>query len=497
MRVSILSVVVPLILAGAAQPGARAAAPAEPDIRDSIVKIYTYHDVPDYQNPWSRRGTFATTGSGCIIRGRRILTNAHVVGDQTFIQVRRYGQARRCPARVRSVSHAADLALLTLEDEEFFEGAPELEIGELPRTEQEVVVFGFPMGGDTLSTTKGVISRIEHQVYSHSSAYFLACQIDAAINPGNSGGPALVSNRVVGVAMQGISQADNIGYIVPAPIIRHFLADLEDGRYDGFPSLGIVMQGMENRDLKRKYRMGEKETGMLVLKVARGSPAEGSLKEGDVLLSVEGRAIADDGTVEFRDRERTSVSYYIQAHQLGDPLEAEILREGKRQPVSVTLSRPFEEDRLIPAEQYDVLPSYYVYGGLVLCPLTLNLLKSWGQNWYDAAPEELVAMLGFNHRVDERDEVVLVLKVLAADTNRGYQDISTWVVESVDGRKVTSLRQLVGLLEAGNGAPFAVLKSPRGHEIVLDRQRARESRDEILATYRVPSDRSPDLAASE
>jgi hypothetical protein len=99
--------------------------------------------------------------------------------------------------------------------------------------------------------------------------------------------------------------------------------------------------------------------------------------------------------------------------------------------------------------------------------------------------------------VDERDEVVLVLKVLAADTNRGYQDISTWVVESVDGRKVTSLRQLVGLLEAGNGAPFAVLKSPRGHEIVLDRQRARESRDEILATYRVPSDRSPDLAASE
>lgn len=484
--------VVALALAGAAGAATVPLEAAPPDVRDAIVKIYTYHELPDYQNPWSMRGTYSSTGSGCIIKGKRILTNAHVVSDEKFIQVRRFGQSRRYPARVLSVSHAADVALLTVDDPEFFEGVEPPEFGELPRAQQEVLVYGFPLGGDTLSITKGVISRIEHQNYAHSSANFLACQIDAAINPGNSGGPAFVGDRIVGVAMQGMPQADNIGYIVPVPVIRHVLEDLEDGHYDGFPSLGLVFQGIENRDFKRKYGLGEKETGMLVIKTIRGSPAEGVLREGDVLLAVEGRAVADDGTVEFREKERTSVSYLIQAKQVGDPLTATILRDGQRTNVTVVLSRALQNDYLIPTEQYDLMPRYFVFGGLVFCPLTLNLLQSWGSNWYDKAPEELVAMLGFNYVADERDEVVLLLKALAADVNQGYQDFSNWVVESVDGEKVTSLRQLVEAVE-GSAEPFVVFSNKRGQQIVLDRQRVRENQDRILKTYRVPKDRSEEI----
>ena len=213
-------------------------------VKAAIVKIYTIHDVPDYYNPWSMKGPFGSTGSGCVIKGRKILTNAHVVSDKTFIQVRRYGDAKKYEARVLSVSHAADLALLTVNDPAFFEGVTPLDFGDLPRTREEILVYGFPLGGDTLSTTKGVVSRIEHQTYTHSSDSFLAVQIDAALNPGNSGGPAINDGKIVGVAMQVISQASNIGYIVPVPIINHFLRDLEDGRYNGFPSIGVVMQGM-------------------------------------------------------------------------------------------------------------------------------------------------------------------------------------------------------------------------------------------------------------
>ena len=121
--------------------------------------------------------------------------------DQTFVQVRRHGEFKRYPARVESVSHDADLALLTVEDPRFFEGVPALSLGELPGTQDEVHVYGFPLGGDTLSTTKGVISRIEHQTYAHSSVYLLAGQIDAAINPGNSGGPVIRDGQICGVVM--------------------------------------------------------------------------------------------------------------------------------------------------------------------------------------------------------------------------------------------------------------------------------------------------------
>ncbi len=477
-------------------PSHAADGPRLKDVKDVIVKIYTYHDLPDYQNPWSMRGTFASTGSGCIIKGKRILTNAHVVSEQTFIQVRRYGQSRRIPARVVAVSHAADVALLTVDEPDFFDGVEPLDFGTLPRAQQEVLVYGFPLGGDTLSITKGVVSRIEHTTYAHSACNFLACQIDAAINPGNSGGPAIVDGAIVGVAMQGISQADNIGYIVPVPIIEHVLKDLDDGRYDGFPSLGVVMQGMENPDLKKKYGMAPKQTGMLAVKVVRGSPAESALKEGDVLLSIEGHRIADDGTVDFRDKERTSISYYIQAHQIGEKLQLEVLRDGKPQPIEVLLSRSLEKDWLIPNDQYDVLPRYYVYGGILFCPLTVNLLKSWGGNWYATAPQELTSLLRFNYVTDERDEVVVALKVLAAPVNQGYQDLSNWIITEVNGRKVRNLRELVDLIETGTD-PFVTFKNTWGHQIVLDRARVAAAQAQILATYRIPEDRSPDLRNHE
>lgn len=476
-----------------AASAARGADTPTPDVQAAIVKIFTIHNSPDYYNPWSMRGPFSTTGSGCIIKGRRILTNAHVVSDRTFIQVRRYGQAHRLPARVVAIAHAADLALLTVDDDTFFEGIAPLELGDLPYLQQEVLVYGFPLGGDTLSITKGVVSRVEHQVYSHSSTPFLAVQIDAAVNPGNSGGPALSANRIVGVTMQGISQADNIGYIIPPPIIRHFLDDLEDGHYDGFPSIGVVMQGMESPALKACYRVPDKDGGMLVTDVLPGSPASGSLQPGDVLLEVEGHPVADDGTIEFRPRERTSVAYLIQDHQIGDELALRILRAGQPLALRLKLGRPLEKDRLVRLENYDRVPTYFIYGGLVFCPLTLSLLQAWGPNWADAAPEDLVSRLGYNYVSPDQNEVVLLLKVLAADVNAGYHPVANWTVTRVNGQPISNLRDLVRHVETNTASAYVTFENEQGGKIVLDRTQAGAARAALLDTYRIREDRSPDL----
>jgi S1-C subfamily serine protease len=210
-------------------------------------------------------------GSGCIIEGNRILTNAHVVSDHTFVQVRLHGRAKKHTTRVLAVSHEADLALLTLEDASVLSGVRPLRLGQLPEIEQEVVVYGFPGGGDTLSATKGVISRIEDRNYGHSRTRLLAGQLDAAVNPGNSGGPVMEGDRIVGVVMQSLRKSQNIGYMVPATVVEHFLTDMEDGRYDGFP---------------------------------------------------------EDGTVEFRPRERTGCDYFVKQHQVGEEAVYRILCRG-------------------------------------------------------------------------------------------------------------------------------------------------------------------------
>jgi S1-C subfamily serine protease len=483
-RIGVCAIVVALV---------STAARAERDPSESIVKIYTVVNSPDYYDPWFMRSPNSGTGSGCIIKGKKILTNAHVVSDETFIQVRRYGEAKRVPARVVSVSHDTDLAVLTVDDPGFFEDIEPLEFGELPKSQDEVVVYGFPLGGDTLSTTKGVISRIEHQTYVHSSINLLAGQIDAAINPGNSGGPVVKDGRIVGVVMQGMSQADNIGYMVPVDVVQHFFHDLEDGKVDGVPSLGLVMQEMENPDLKRSVGMSEDQTGLLVNNVLPGSPCAGMIAEGDVILDIEGHEIADDGTVEFRRKERTSASYYLQKHQIGESVSLSVLSSGAVRKVDVALTRTVQQDWLVPVEQYDVMPSYYIYGGLVFCPLTKNFLMAWGNNWWQSAPDTLTAYMQSNFPEKEGEQVVMMMKALAADANQGYQDLSYWIVKEVNGQPVLSLKDLISALEDEEDGTFITLVSEGGHRIVLDRKKARDATAQILKTYRIPADRSPDL----
>lgn len=466
---------------------------AKSDVRDAIVKIYTVRNNPNYYNPWLMHGPSSSTGSGCILQGNMIITNGHVVSNETFVQVRRYGNAKKYRAKVLNVSHEADLALLSVEDDGFFKGAKFLRIGDLPKTQQEVLVYGFPRGGDTLSITKGVISRIEHQLYVHSSRNLLAGQIDAAINPGNSGGPVIVDDKVVGVVMQVMAKAENIGYMVPAPVIKHFLKDIEDGRLDGFPSMGVLMQDMENSDLKLKYGVDKNETGALVIKVLKGSPSHGKLLKGDVILEVDGHNVGDDGTVEFRPRERTSLSYYIQKHQIGEVLTLKVLRDGEPLNVSLVLSRAADKDLLIPEDQYDVLPTYFIYGGLVFSSLTKNYIKSWGRNWWNMAPKEFTVLLNSNIPEMENQEVVIIVKVLAADVNEGYHDISNRIITEVDGKKINNLAELVDLAERENGNEFIEFKGPHGNVIILNRDKVVGNRDSILKNYKIMSDRSEDL----
>ena len=93
---------------------------ANASIKGSVIKIYSVSNKYDYDEPWQMLGQEQCSGSGCIIKGKRILTNAHVVADNMFIQVRRAVQAKKYTAEVEAVAHACDLAILEVLDDSFF-----------------------------------------------------------------------------------------------------------------------------------------------------------------------------------------------------------------------------------------------------------------------------------------------------------------------------------------------------------------------------------------
>lgn len=461
------------------------------DIKNSIVKIYTQMVSPYYSDPWTMDSAEFHTGSGCIISGNRILTNAHVVANSTLIQLRKYGEAKRYTAKVLFVSHEADLAVLTVDDPEFFNNTHPIPIGPLPNTQEEVLVYGFPKGGDTLSITKGVISRIEHEVYAQSNLPFLAAQIDAPINPGNSGGPAINNNKIVGIIMQTLLKSDSIGYMVPPPVIQHFLLDIENSKYDGYPSLGIKTQNIENEGLKRKYAMEEFDSGVLVTSVISGSPSDGILKEKDIILNVDGNPVSGNGTIEFRPRERTHYSYYIQNKQLGEDIDLEILRAGERIKLLLILDTPIQDIQLVRI-QNDTQPSYYIYGGLVFSTLTINYLKDWGSQWFRKAPAELISAAKSNTKTMKDEEVVLLIRVLASNVNLGYHEHENLIIKKVNGTDIRNLNQLVSIVENSKDE-FITFEDSYGMELVIDRTQAGTTNPALLKTYRINSDRSDNL----
>jgi S1-C subfamily serine protease len=463
-----------------------------PALRRSVVKIFTTLQKPMYLQPWQMNPQEAVTGSGAIIEGGRILTNAHVVSDQTYVQVRKAGDPVKYTARVEFVGHDAELAVLRVDDPDFYEDVRPLKLGKLPRQRDRVAVYGFPAGGDELSITEGTVSRLEVTRYTHTGNELLAIQTDAAINPGNSGGPAIDDGKVVGVSFQSYSGSglENTGYIVPVTLITRFLADIKDGRYEAIPSLGAGTQKMENEAMRRRYGLGEDQTGVLVNKVLPGSSAFGLIHEGDVITAIDGHDIANDRTYEYEDGLRLDYSHLIAMHQQGETARVEVLRAGK--PVTVPVKLRAYVD-LVDGPFYDHKPTYFVYAGLVFEPLTRNYINNWDPK---DQPTMFKYLQEFALLSDKMTEPVVLNYVIPDEVTEGYTDMRNVLIERVNGRNISRMADLVEAFKHPvNG--FQVIEadsvSEFGTKIVLDAAKADRANAEILQRHGIPVDRSADL----
>ena len=463
------------------------------DLRRATVQIHFVTSNVDYAQPWQPGRQGGGTGSGVIIEGRRILTNGHVVANAVYLSVRKAGDVKKYLARVSYVGHDGETAILNVDDETFFSDTVPARFGGVPSQRDKVAVYGYPIGGTDLSVTEGIVSRVGVTGYAHSSRGLLAIQTDAAINPGNSGGPVFQNGRLVGVAFQHSLGHQNIGYVVPMPIIQRFLKDIQDGRYDGIPDLGIWWQTTENTGLRKALGLAADNSGVLVTKVAYNSSAWDILKEGDTLMTLDGVRIGNDGTIPFRDDERIDFSDIVSRRQVGESLDAIVARQGKELSVKIPLKAPSD---LVAGPRYDVKPSYLIVGGLVFMPLTDDLIAARGGDYRvrslsaDGAP------------TPERTQVVVLSHVLAHDFNRGYHSWSMAPVTQVNGLKIGQLADLVDAfktpvkgrheIELSNYSGYGENKGTR---IVLDASDAAKVMPEIMHRYGVPSAQSGDLKA--
>jgi S1-C subfamily serine protease len=456
-------------------------------LQKGIVRVYCFAEKIDYFTPWNSGSIGRGTGTGFFIGDSWLLTNAHVVSNARYLAVKREGDPQPYPARIKYIAHDCDLALLEVEDESFFEPMTALEFGDMPALSSEVQVIGYPIGGERISVTSGVVSRIEIRPYAHSGVdAHLAIQIDAAINPGNSGGPVFQDGKVVGVAFQGISGqiAQNTGYMIPTPVVRRFLKDVEDGSYDGYAELGIFYFNLSNPSYRASLGLPDDGIGVVVTKVAAGGSCDGWVEKGDVLIGIDGHSVNAAGKIKL-DGQFVSLEEVVERKLIGTKVELDLIRNGQRETVRFEL-KGFPYSR-ITANAYGEKPRYLIFAGLVFQPLSRNLIMDHG-----ITNDQVLDMFSFyvpEELYVEHPEVIVLSRILSDPINTYMNDFVHGVVESVNDQQIRTLADLARVL----GAPaerYVIRFAEEGRPLVIEAAQLAEAQQRIATQYSLPATRN-------
>jgi len=442
---------------------------------NSIVKLHTSASLSDYKYPWQTSKISRYTGSGAIIDGNKILTSAHVVSGTRFLEVQKENDPKKYIANVKYISHQADLAIVEVEDKTFFNGTKALDFNSKVKPRDEITVLGYPLGGQTISTTTGIISRIEYTRYVWSGMSLLAIQVDAAINSGNSGGPAIDKDgNIVGIAMMSIKNADNISYIVPSIVINTFLTDIKDGKVDGFGEDGLAVNFIRNDAVKNFYGLTN-DNGILITKVNYGVK---DFKENDIILEIDGKTIANDGSIDSQYG-RINASLLMHQKQIGDSINVKILRDKKE----LTFKHTIQNIEPLIKREFAKEPRYLIFGGLTFTPLTKNYMSSISNN--ASGIDMLFYAKGKSKEFDE--PVIWMQAIFPHKVNRGYYS-GAYVVNSVNGEKIKNFKHFVEVIDSLN-TEFVVIETIEKQKIILNVKEAKKSFESIKSIYRLNTDR--------
>lgn len=463
----------------------------EGSFNSSVVKVTATRRGPNPVQPWTKAAPSDVSGTGFVIDGERLLTNAHVVEYATQIYVQPDQSAEKFEATVETVSYEMDMAVLKVAEAGFFDSRPAIPMTPgLPKLKSPVNVYGYPVGGEQMSITEGIISRVDFTAYGTGGAG-LRIQIDAAINPGNSGGPAITDGKLLGVAFQVLRQAENVGYIIPTEEVLTFLEDAKDGTYDGKPQLIAEMQTVENDALRARLGLARGMGGSMLTRPHEvpNSP----LQVGDVITHIGDQPIDQNSKVKINDELTLPFNYLVPKFAQNGTVKAKVLRQG--QPLDVEIPTNTRDSLIVPPLR-GTYPRYFIFGPLVFSTVTRELMGGLGPGGGGGlfARRSPILTRMFDRAKDDEELVVIASPMFAHKSIKGYSQPFGACVSSVNSTPVRNLKHLVELLRDAEGEFLEIEFVDRQTErLVFRRQELIDATDEILSDNGIRRQYSEDL----
>ncbi|KAF7121138.1 hypothetical protein RHSIM_Rhsim13G0038400 [Rhododendron simsii] len=414
----------------------------EEEEEEASITVICVRVEPNFAFPWKMEQEEGCR-SGFIVSGRKVLTSAGAVDLHQEVKLKKGNCDVWYTATVLSVAFDTDLAILTVNDDKFWKGVKPLEFGDMPAPGEKITVTGYPHGADYVSVIKGCVSGVGMKRYAISEADLPAFEVKVAWNLGKVGGPVFNGRgKCVGMILQ--HEDDKVG-VVPAESIKHFIQDFDkNGAYTGLPILGIKWQKMESSSFRLFMKMGHDQQGVLITEVMPNYPEFEILKPYDIILSIDGISINNDGTVPFQEGQRIEFSYLIAQKYKGDKIVIRVLRDAKIHELTTQLPT---HKQFVPANITGMPPQYYIIGGFVFTTLSIPYLQAVDGRYggYEIPEEDKVFSQAFY------EERVVLCQVLKADITIGYDGVDSvqnQVLVTFNDKPVKGLKSLVSMVDS-------------------------------------------------
>ena len=455
----------------------------------SVVRVRAAIQPFDQFRPWQKKAPYGLNGTGVVLPGGKVLVTAALVANLTEVGLEKPGSAEKCGAEVEAIDYEANLALLRPETREFLKGFQGLTLGPALRAGDTAEVWQLERNGELLRSQAEILT-VGVGRYPNDEAGFLQYGVRVSLPKRDDSYtlPLIRQGQLVGMVMM-YDRDSQEGTAIPGPMIERFLQDASDGKYEGFPTLGVSWTPLRDPNLREEVK-APKSGGILLTRIhPRGTAGRAGLQEGDVLLSVDGMKLDEDGNYRDSLYGPTAIGNLVRVRPtVGSKAKFLISRHGKEKEVTGIYDRRARDEVAIPTLSFDTQPHYLLAGGLVFQQLTGAYLQEWGDKWTERAPQRLVELFSFQQekRPDPDRKVVFLSQVLPAAINLGYQQYSGLVLEKVNGKEIRNLSQLAEVLDG----------TPEGHLIfefmddpgmlVLDAAEVKARQEEIRMAYGIP-----------
>ena len=449
------------------------------DATRSLVEIEITKQSYNYNLPWTVRNQ-QISKNGVLIEGRQILTTADGLSNQYLCRVKKGGVSRQYIAKVKWIDYHANVAILTIKEEDFFAGMQSVSLAKAIPQSGSLQVYRWRLG--RIEERAAEIIRLYSGESKMSYVKHLTLSVSSEIE--SAGWSEIVCNNRDLIGLTASASSGKLE-ILPATFISNVLARSEKNNGAGLGYFDFQYMYGKNPVLLSSKGLKKSDVGVIVTQINPRNKENYPLKVGDIILAIDGFNIDSEG--KYMDPVYGRLSASILAthmYNAGEILPLLIWRDNEEITINYILPKADFKGSFIPEQSYDTAPEYLIAGGLIFQPVNGPLLDALGTNM-----PVLLDYYRSKKSAQIRDGLVVLTKILPDDFNLGYERLRLQIVDTVNGYTIDNLNTLqVALNNPIDGFHrIQFLREETLRHIVLDAVSMEIATQRVLDHYQIPA----------